>query len=312
MIWKREPKDYQEVLDPGRRRRALLYRAALAIGVMLVLVVGLMIHDEPEPAVPPLAPPGFDFPAAPEPSPVPSFLERTPPEVGVRPGGDAVTHGEDDAESVAGGAEVVDEREPVVEVVEQPVARVEQRDDTAETGRPAADAPAGVATPEATAGRPVSSAPAPASAPPPGASIPAVANGHRVQLEQFVEAGRADALLAELRASGYPVSALHRVAVGPFAQRAQATSAMERLNNTQQMRGIIVPDVSGSGFSVQLGVFGDAGNAGALRDRLRAAGFAAELHRRVVLGPYRERAQAETVLAEMRAAGRQGFVIAAP
>ncbi|MGB9100459.1 MAG: SPOR domain-containing protein, partial [Stenotrophomonas indicatrix] len=70
------------------------------------------------------------------------------------------------------------------------------------------------------------------------------------------------------------------------------------------------PAASGVGFAVQLGAFGQANDANALRDKVRAAGFSAfveqvrtekgSLHR-VRVGPVANRADAEQLKAQVAA-----------
>lgn len=78
------------------------------------------------------------------------------------------------------------------------------------------------------------------------------------------------------------------------------------------------PAASGSGFAVQVGAFGNAAEAGKLRDRLRAAGFTAFTETvnsdkgaltRVRVGPVLSRAEADQLRAQVNAkAGISGIV----
>ena len=70
------------------------------------------------------------------------------------------------------------------------------------------------------------------------------------------------------------------------------------------------PAASGVGFAVQLGAFGQAADANALRDRARAAGFSAFVEQvrtdngvlnRVRIGPVASREQAEQLKAQVAA-----------
>ena len=76
------------------------------------------------------------------------------------------------------------------------------------------------------------------------------------------------------------------------------------------------------GFAVQLGAFAQAGDATALRDRVRAAGFSAFVEQvrtdkgtlsRVRVGPVANRAEAEQIKAQVAArVGITGMVVPHP
>ncbi|NMG35065.1 hypothetical protein GRF61_11490 [Azoarcus sp. TTM-91] len=66
------------------------------------------------------------------------------------------------------------------------------------------------------------------------------------------------------------------------------------------------------GFQVQLGVFGDAANADALRQELARRGLPARVETRVVLGPYKDRHAAEAAQAAVRRDGHGPGVIVPP
>jgi cell division protein FtsN len=62
------------------------------------------------------------------------------------------------------------------------------------------------------------------------------------------------------------------------------------------------------GFVVQLGLFNTVENAQALRARLEAQGIPVFLETRVVVGPFRDRAEADAAQAKLKALGVAGVV----
>lgn len=75
---------------------------------------------------------------------------------------------------------------------------------------------------------------------------------------------------------------------------------------------------AGDGYTVQIGVFSDAGNVKQLQDRLTAAGFKSYTEKlglpggtkiRLRVGSYSDRAEAEKALAKLKAAGTDGMVV---
>jgi DedD protein len=62
------------------------------------------------------------------------------------------------------------------------------------------------------------------------------------------------------------------------------------------------------GFVVQAGVFGETQNAQALQAKLRENGVAATLETRVIVGPFRDRAEADAAQRRMRRLGVEGIV----
>lgn len=78
----------------------------------------------------------------------------------------------------------------------------------------------------------------PASAPPAAAEAPPTGDGWFVQLGAFGSRENADALVARLRDGGYAafitsVGSLHRVRVGPYADRAEADRVAARLGQQE-------------------------------------------------------------------------------
>lgn len=65
-----------------------------------------------------------------------------------------------------------------------------------------------------------------------------------------------------------------------------------------------------SGYVVQFGVFANPQNALQLVERLRAAGIEAQTETRVILPPFKSRAEAEAALARLKAKGIDAVVVA--
>lgn len=194
-----------------------------------------------------------------------------------------------------------------------------------------------------------------------GGMFPAAtaSGGYAVSFGSFSTADAADKVVAMLRASqlpGFRESARvagktwHRVRIGPYATRAEAEAARLRAAHVRDDVGarVVVLDSAGSdapsptpaptrtapgaapgapaaadtGFAVQLAAFSKAGDAIALRDRARAAGFSAFTESvatdeatltRVRVGPVMTREQAEQLRDQVRAKlGVDGVVRAHP
>lgn len=197
--------------------------------------------------------------------------------------------------------------------------------------------------PEPAKAEPVASEPA--SLPSDAAEMyPAATAGgnYAVSYGSYSTAAAADAAVASLRSSqlpGYREAArvdgrtLQRVRIGPFASRADAEAARQRVSRAgrhQDARVIVLdadtesataakpeapkpaakpaaPDV---GFAVQLGAFARKADADKLRDRARSLGFSAFTETvatdkgdlvRVRLGPVSTRAEAEKLQAQAKA-----------
>lgn len=123
----------------------------------------------------------------------------------------------------------------------------------------------------------------------------------RLQLGDFQALGAANSLRDAATASGYPAEVLHRVVIGPFATRDAARKTAERV------KGYAVAGADAAKWWVQLGVFGDFGNAERLRATHVAEGRKAVVQGRVELGPYAGRTVADQVLAALREALRKPF-----
>ena len=168
----------------------------------------------------------------------------------------------------------------------------------AATVAPAVPAPAAVAV--ASAKRKTSARPEPAALPPPLPVGTAAQGRFMVSLGAYADAGNARALAARVRKQGFAVTTqpmqvggkpATRVEAGPFDSRAAAEDARLRIKQAEPRAAVALLAAPASlaadapataanaeranGWVVQLGAFGAEKDALALRDRLRAAGFAA-------------------------------------
>jgi cell division septation protein DedD len=144
-----------------------------------------------------------------------------------------------------------------------------------------------------------------ASKSPRAVTEPVAASGaaFRIRLGDFEALDAVQSRQADLVARGHPAALQVRVAAGPYRERGQAEQAVARLRREHGLGGLLVSLPSGSGILVQLGVFSDAANAAALERRLTGSGYPAVSHGRIVLGPYPDRAMAESELKRLRAQG---------
>ncbi|MEM1411052.1 MAG: SPOR domain-containing protein [Pseudomonadota bacterium] len=173
------------------------------------------------------------------------------------------------------------------------------------------------------------------------AAATVAANGrYLVQVASFSSTANANRLAASLREGGMPVlmdtvdsaaGVLHRVRVGPFAQEAEADQVVARLaRQVPDVRPRIVDlrpeDAAPSAatddplirWSVQVGVFSEAGNAEQLVFSLRDAGYRAQSQReqssertiyRVLVGPEISREEAIRIRDRIEASqGIKGIV----
>lgn len=298
----------------------------------------------------PLTPPAAR-PAAP-PVPSPGDLDRvatvdanTPERV------DAVS-----GERVGGGAVTrppVGSARPATPAPEAGAIRREPPAPAASAAPPSASTAAPTSAPAATP-----SVPPPAAAVASAAPRPPAAGGSGrfvVVFGSFGQPANADALIADLRRggieargepteiSGRPAT---RVVAGPFRDRAAAeqirlsarqvradlSANIVEIDETAAARAATASTSSaapassgggaGTGWAVQIGAFRSVSDAGAQRDRLRTAGFAAFIDEirteggtlyRVRVGPTAQRAGAEQLRADLRARlGVDGLVVTHP
>lgn len=80
--------------------------------------------------------------------------------------------------------------------------------------------------------------------------------------------------------------------------------------------GVVLPQAAlrpgGPGYRIQLGVFGDAGNALKLYEQVAAEGYEAHIQSRVTVGPFADRAAAEKAREALRRSGLGAGVLMPP
>lgn len=284
--------DYLDVLDPGRKRRVLLYRALGACALAAVLMLAVTFFDgrddsagsQTDSMTPPVLTP-FQL-ASVDPS------EDRP---GQQPEGDeGASLPEDEAPEPDDQGAAADTVE--VEIAEPPP---EASSETAVVAvvEPAqtAPAPAPASTPTPGAGEQARPRVSPSPRPPAASPAPAQAGAsHLIQVGDFGDAGSRSALRDAVRQDGHPATLQWRVAVGPFPDRAAADAAQRRLERDRKLKGLVVR-LGGTQFFVQMGVFADGANAEALQGRLQAWGFKVQRDARLMVGPFPDRLQAEAV-----------------
>lgn len=312
--------DYRTVLDPGRVRRRLLTRAAVAAGVMLLMLAGLVFFggdegDESEPPTPVVAPglvtapPAAPLaPAAPETDVVTVDETRSVPAeaamadqalaVPAEVGMDAPTAGFEPASAPIAAAEPAAPAEVAAAAVSGPGARMTP----AAPGR-ATTVDRSPAGPAAERSRSGSNA---------AATTGAATTGFTAHLGEYGALDKAERLREALAEQGLPAAIVRRVVIGPAETRKAAERIVARLRQDDKVTGFIVPAAGGKGFLVQAGVFAEPANAEALRRRLSTPARKATIQGRVMLGPYERREDAEAALARVRSERKlAGTVVAA-
>ena len=223
---------------------------------------------------------------------------------------------------------------------------------------PAAEATVDTTPPPASA---ESAKPEPVAPPAPATRLPAATAGGDYAVNFGAYATRADAgtVVQRLRGENLPAYVEEtrvggrdawRVRIGPYASRADAEAARVRAGTIGSRANAVVvaldaaapattrpaattpapsassapsaPAAAGTGFAVQLGAFGNAADASALRDRLRAAGITAFTDTvqtdkgtltRVKAGPVATRAEADQLKSRVKSSvGIDGLVRAHP
>jgi len=249
--------------------------------------------------------------------------------------------GMDAPEPAAGTASVAEPAGDAATVATEPLA---------EDGAAAATNPDAA---DLTAATPASAAPAATTMFP----APTAGGDYAVHFGSFSTLAAADRVVAQLRGSqlpGYREAAtvdgrrIQRVRIGPYATRAEAESARLRAAHVRDDVGARVvaldavdtattsskpatttasatpkpatstPAASSTGFAVQVGAFSKPGDATALRDRLRSAGFSAFTESvstdkgaltRVRVGPVLARAEADQLKQQVKSKlGLDGIV----
>ncbi len=313
--------DYRTVLDPGRVRRRLLTRAAVAAGVMLLMLAGLVFFggdegDESEPPTP-VAAPGLA--TAPPAAPLAPAASET----------DVVTV--DETRSVPAEAAMADQAlaAPAELGMVAPTAGFEPAPAPIATAEPAAPAEVAAAAVSSPGARMLAPA-APARATtvdrnPAGpaaersrsgsnaaATTGAATTGFTAHLGEYGALDKAERLREALAEQGLPAAIVRRVVIGPAETRKAAERIVTRLRQDDKVTGFIVSAAGGKGFLVQAGVFAEPANAEALRRRLSTPARKATIQGRVMLGPYERREDAEAALARVRSERKlAGTVVAA-
>lgn len=162
------------------------------------------------------------------------------------------------------------------------------------------------------------SAPLVASAPSPGLpvgpateSTPGLASTPPLMVEAVVPQAKA----ATSRATETPAPAAtpRAVAASTAPQPAKAATVPPRADASLQGQpaqpAASRPQGSSFGYSVQLGLFSNIGNAEKLVDELKAKGIAAKTETRIQLGPFTTRTEAEDAMARLRALGYTPLLI---
>jgi len=201
-------------------RKQALVRAGAAVGVAVLLFVGLLVVEDGKP------------------------LESSRPAAATAPAA---------ANAPVPGAEIAASQgqPPVIDVEAPPVAPVVAGAPAAEPASTQAEPPAQAVPPAVAA---VAPAPAPAALAPtavrpaakPAAPLP---DGFQVQLGVFGDAANADALRQELARRGLPARVETRVVLGPYKDRRAAEAAQAAIRRDGHGPGVIVPPKGGSGNS---------------------------------------------------------------
>lgn len=304
--------DYRTVLDPGRVRRRLLTRAAVAAGVMLLMLAGLVFFggdegDESEPPTP-VAAPGLA--TAPPAAPLAPAASET----------DVVTV--DETRSVPAEAAMADQAlaAPAELGMVAPTAGFEPAPAPAEVAAAAVSGPGARMLAPAAPARATTVDRNPAgpaaersrSGSNAAATTGAATTGFTAHLGEYGALDKAERLREALAEQGLPAAIVRRVVIGPAETRKAAERIVARLRQDDKVTGFIVPAAGGKGFLVQAGVFAEPANAEVLRRRLSTPARKATIQGRVVLGPYERREDAEAALARVRSERKlAGTVVAA-
>lgn len=142
---------------------------------------------------------------------------------------------------------------------------------------------------------------------PPAVAGPAASSPAIEALPATVGAQVAAPPQADSAATRLPQGAEAGVAMAPAAPEASATPQVA-------VNGVVLPQAAlragGPGYRIQLGVFGDAGNALKLYNQVLAQGYDGHIQSRVMVGPFADRAAAEKARQALRRAGvGQGVVV---
>lgn len=281
----------------GALLRAALAGVALMLALLLLTATGPQAQEKREEPLPQKAPAAKSEAAATASplsaplAPIESASAQLDAEAGPAAEREKKTEATAPAEDATGS-------EAPAETVAAPESESESKatPPRAEEASSAPSAPAKSPAPKA--------APAQQATPSAPAAQAAVSARHEVQVDDFVALSTARAWQTTARENAQPVRLLHRVVLGPFANRSAALAAQKGLPDT---RTIPVRTADGGQWWLQAGVFAEAANAESLRGRLAGRGQPAAIQARVLLGPYADRAAAAVGLSRLRAAAGQSF-----
>lgn len=192
-------------------RKQALIRAGAAVGLAMLLFVGLLVVEDGRPRVPPKA---VEKPAAAE-------AANAPPAGGEGPASPA--------------------QAPAIDVEAPPVAAVVAGAPAAAPGGALLEPPAAHTQPAP----PPAPAPAAAVARTPAKPAAPLPDGFQVQLGVFGDAANADALRQELARRGLPARVETRVVLGPYKDRRAAEAAQAAARREGHGPGVIVPPKGG-------------------------------------------------------------------
>lgn len=139
----------------------------------------------------------------------------------------------------------------------------------------------------------------PAQTPAKTVSAPPAKGSYRIVVGDFLEPTAAGQLRAQIDQAGYTLTMQNRVAVGPYHDKTSAEETVTKLQQTQQVRGIVMATGQGQ-WIVQVGVFSDAANAQKLRRQLSSAGYPAQVHMRPLVGPFNNKKSADQALQKLQ------------
>ena len=111
-----------------------------------------------------------------------------------------------------------------------------------------------------------------------------------------------------------PVDSAHTEAGAVAGETAAPPEPVPSARPDMAVDGVVLPQAAlrpgGPGYRIQLGVFGDAGNALKLYEQVAAQGYDGHIQSRVMVGPFADRAQAEKARQALRRAGvGQGVLV---
>jgi DedD protein len=280
-----EPGDEDE---SARIRRKLLWRMGVASLMIVVLLGGLMLFDRlaTAPREPEYIPPRFTDPVPVPPKPVTQTLGPVVP----MPPPEEDGNEETEKPLQTSDTSVPEATTAPVIPIDAPSAELAPPSSPDVTARPA---PGRVTT------KPSPRAAATAQpAVPPSAPSPLPTARSRQRTGQEPASPRAETLR-----QGTPRAEATRVeAPGPEATRSEATRALPSRQSSTLPRPL-------SGYTLQAGVFTDPRRAEEIHTRLAQEGIPVTLETRVLVGPFRNRNEAESARAKMKAMGIDALLV---